>query len=181
MIRSMFRYLFYPWQDRKVRRMERMSGMMGREKRASKGQCSSSHTLFMMPVHYKSLKPTELFNKHENHLNIVQNRLFSLCVCVFSYLLSEMITVLVVIVTVSVGLVGRETQHSFRQSQYKSLQGISEQNTFLSRNSSAQIDNCLRAACHLLLPLCFFGCLICLLLLLSLRAEAGGDKTKPQY
>lgn len=70
----------------------------------------------MMPVHYKSLKPTELFNKHENHLNIVQNRLFSLCVCVFSYLLSEMITVLVVIVTVSVGLVGRETQHSFRQS-----------------------------------------------------------------
>lgn len=54
----------------------------------------------------KALKPTELFSKHENQLNIAKNSL--LCVFEFLYLLSVMITVLVVIVAVSVGLAGRE-------------------------------------------------------------------------
>lgn len=41
------------------------------------------------------MKPTEQFNKHENHLTIVQNS--RVCVC-SPYPLSVMITVLVVIV-----------------------------------------------------------------------------------
>lgn len=151
-----------------------MNGMMGREERATKGQCGCSHTVFTMPVLQKSLRCTELFNNHKNHLNKVQN--FSLrAVTLFQVTIHS----LVIIVTLRLCWVG--WQYSCRQTQYKSLQGISVQNAFLRRNSSAQIDNCLRAACHLPLPLCFFGCLICLLLLLSLHAEARGDKTKQQY